>query len=198
MWPLFRPLLAVTSMLLMGLTVPLGFLEKSPLNLQLLGVTYHFEHEGNPAYVWTCYDQFESVLCAPPTTLGDTCSEAYSLKIAGLIFLALTGLVFLLQVVDLLQTLLIRSRIFSATTKVDVYGLSPVIYALAIVIYSFITGVYKGTYAIDWGFFMAFACEGVLVVFAVVAMILERAESPNEGQEPLLPVKNSEAQELQS
>lgn len=185
-------------MLLMGLTVPLTFLDKAQLNLQLLGVTYHFEHEGHPAYVWTCYDQFQAVLCASLPALRDTCGEVYSLKVAGLIFLGLTGLVFFLQVVDLLQTLLIRSRIFSATTKVDVYGLSPVIYALAIVIYGFITGVYKGTYAIGWGFLVAFACECILILFAVVAMILERTESLSEGQEPLLPLKNSEAREVQS
>lgn len=186
-------------MLLMALTVLLPFLEKEGVQLQLLGVTYHFTHEGHPAYVWTCYDQFKETLCMEITGLKDICSEYYSFKIAGLIFIGLTSLVFFVQLIDLLQTLLIRNRVFSATTKVDVYGLSPVIYALAIVIYGFITGVYKGNYRLGWGLWVACSCQVVLVLFAVLAMVLERAAEPrSSGHEPLLPVKDPEAREVQS
>ena len=186
-------------MLLMALTIPLSFLEKEGLKLHLLGVTYHFTHEGNPAYVWTCYEQFKDTLCVELAALKDTCNDYYSFKIAGFIFLGLTSLVFLVQLIDLLQVLLIRSRIFSATTKVDVYELSPVIYALAIVIYGFITGAYKGNYGLGWGLLVAFGCQIVLVLFALLAKVLESAAEPqSSGHEPLLPVKDPEAREVQS
>ena len=181
-------------MLLMALTIPLPLLGRDMLSFDPLGITYYFSHEGNPAYVWASYDQFSDVLCPALAELKDSCGDGYSLKVGGLIFLGLSALVFLVQLIDLLQTLLIRGKLFSATTKVDIYGLSPVIYALGIIIYGFIMQLYQGNYMICWGLILAFFCEFVLIVFALVAMVLERAENPSGAQEPLLPLHQAEVE----
>ena len=190
-WPLLRPFLAVTAVIVIVFSMIPEMYTYKQSSVHIFGATYDFLHKGHPAYVTASFSEATQYLCTASDLPDFTpiCSSLKQIQIAGQIYFGMSCLVFLIQLCDLLQTALRRTKVFSSTSKIDVYGLSPIVYTLNLLIYCLVAGVFATMPETKVGLGGVFAVMALvlLISFAVVAMLLERKEAA-AAKGPLQPL----------